>query len=103
MLNDGSGVIHESHFVWADGTPVTFTDWLTGEPNNSGSSEYNTALRGPLDSPLGAWNDIPNSGGGTIGGVFGVVEIVPEPQVYAYLLVSVVAFIVFRRKPSAAR
>lgn len=99
VLNDGSGAQHAADFVWADGEPVTYTDWYAGEPNNSGGIEYYTAMRSPLDPNPGTWNDLSDSGGGAAGNVCGVVEVVPEPRAYTFLLVSAALFIVSRRKP----
>ncbi|MEL6942855.1 MAG: lectin-like protein, partial [Bacteroidota bacterium] len=45
----------EGTFVWEDGSPVSFTNWASGEPNNSGDEDY-TELR-----TNGHWNDIPNN------------------------------------------
>lgn len=45
----------EGTFVWVDGSPVTYTNWNTGEPNNVGNEDY-TILTG-----TGKWNDLPAS------------------------------------------
>ncbi len=104
VLNDGSGAQHAADFVWADGEPVTDTDWYPGEPNNAGGVEYYASMRGPQDaSPLASWNDLSNTGGGDAGGIYGVVEVVPEPQVYACFLVCVGVFMITRRKLLATR
>ncbi len=99
VLNDGSGAQHAADFIWADGEPVTYTDWYPGEPNNGDGGEYYASMRGPQDaSPLASWNDLSNTGGGDAGGIYGVVEVVPEPQAYAFLLVCAGLFFVSRRK-----
>ena len=36
-LNDAAS---EGNFVWSDGTPVDFTNWTPGEPNNSGNEDF---------------------------------------------------------------
>jgi hypothetical protein len=101
--NDGSGAQHAADFVWVDGESATYRNWYSGEPNNTGGVEYYAAMRSPLDPLPGTWNDLSNTGGGAAGTIYGVVEVVPEPQTYACLLVGVGAFIVSRRKPAATR
>lgn len=51
-LNDE---VSESLFVWTDGTPVDFTSWNGGEPNNSGNEDC-THLASWAG---GLWNDMP--------------------------------------------
>ncbi|MEZ4448920.1 MAG: CotH kinase family protein [Nannocystaceae bacterium] len=51
-LNDR---MNEGSFVWADGTPVDFTAWNEGEPNNAGNEDC-------VNIPAwtgGLWNDLP--------------------------------------------
>ncbi len=43
----------EGTFVWTDGSPVTFTNWSPGEPNNLGDEDYTELYSN------GIWNDIP--------------------------------------------
>ena len=102
-LNDGSGSQHAADFVWADGESATYRNWVSGEPNNAGGVEYYAAMRSPFDTLPGTWNDLSNTGGGAAGNVFGVVEVVPEPQAYACLLLGVGTFIISRRKAVATR
>jgi len=103
VLNDGSGAQHAADFVWADSESATYRNWYSGEPNNAGGAEYYAAMRSPLDPLPGTWNDLSNTGGGGAGNIFGVVEVVPEPQAYACLLVGVGVFVVSRRKLAATR
>ena len=79
---DRKGGSHEANFVWVDGEPVDYTYWYPGEPSNTDGIEYYTAIRNPIDAPpIGSWNDLPNDGGGGIGNMFGVVEIIPRIKV----------------------
>ena len=50
----------EGDWQWSDGTPVTFTNWNSGEPNNSSGIEHYAEMLGSS----GAWNDISDSGSG---------------------------------------
>lgn len=50
----------EGSFVWADGTPNGYTNWNSGEPNNSGGTEDWAEFLGSN----GKWNDISALGGG---------------------------------------
>ena len=43
----------EGNFVWYDQSPVTYTNWATGEPNNSGGNENYVQIY-----PNGQWNDL---------------------------------------------
>jgi hypothetical protein len=54
----------EGAWVWADGSPVTYTAWNGGEPNNWGGENY------AMMYTSGPWND---AGGG--GGRYGVIEV----------------------------
>lgn len=44
----------EGVFEWYDGSPVTYTNWAPGEPNNSGGNEDCVQIY-----PNGSWNDLP--------------------------------------------
>lgn len=60
----------EGNFVWSSGEPVTYTNWNTGEPSNSGGTEDYAEMFG---STGGFWNDVPLAG--VVGGEFAVVEV----------------------------
>lgn len=44
--------VAEGNFLWADGSPVTYTNWNAGEPNNSGNEDYTQIYSN------GVWNDV---------------------------------------------
>lgn len=46
--------LQEDKFVWSDGTPVDFTLWNGGEPNNWGGYEHCTEVH----AGAGSWNDL---------------------------------------------
>lgn len=46
----------EGTFVWSDNTPLDYTSWAGGEPNNAGGNENCGHL---WDAAGGEWNDIP--------------------------------------------
>lgn len=43
----------EGTFSWVDGSPLSYTNWNAGEPNNSGNEDYGVMIAG------GKWNDEP--------------------------------------------
>jgi hypothetical protein len=45
----------EGAWTWVNGAPVTYTNWSSGEPNNSSNEDYGSML------PTGAWNDANNN------------------------------------------
>lgn len=47
----------EGTFVWYDQSPVTYTNWAPGEPNNQGGSE-NCVQIYPGGTAPGTWNDL---------------------------------------------
>jgi hypothetical protein len=50
---------NEGTFVATTGKPVTYTNWLPGEPNNAGVGQDFVAIA----SAEGGWDDMPNTGG----------------------------------------
>jgi hypothetical protein len=52
-LND---IAQEGTFVWENGSPVTYTNWAPGEPNDSGSEDCGQINR---FFPETTWNDEP--------------------------------------------
>jgi hypothetical protein len=66
-------------FNWVAGGPVTYTNWATGEPNNSSGNERYVAVYYPNFNQPGAWNDWSDRTSDPIGLPFnGVVEVVPQ-------------------------
>ena len=65
----------EGVFTWTDGTPVTFTNWNPGEPNNSGGLEDFTELLGSN----GKWNDMDADGNLQQIGVAEIIDTPPPP------------------------
>lgn len=96
--NDGPN--HATNFIWADGSPVVYTGWNVGEPNddynnNQTGGEHYTAMDwnyAQKGDDQGTWDDTPNSGtgnagsdnfgGNTDGPYYGLIEVseVPEPK-----------------------
>ena len=59
-LSDAS---QEGNWVWSSGEPVSYTNWNSGEPNNSGNEDY-AQMYGS-----GVWNDARDGQG------YGIVEV----------------------------
>ncbi|MCA6365319.1 MAG: T9SS type A sorting domain-containing protein [Bacteroidetes bacterium] len=47
--------VTEGNFQWVNGIPVTYTNWNSGEPNNSGNEDFGTM------NSAGFWNDVNGS------------------------------------------
>lgn len=61
----------EGTFTWTSGEPVTYTNWSSGEPNNSQGNEDWARLRGESAPQDRKWNDLPGTARDR---VYGVVE-----------------------------
>ncbi len=49
----------EGSFVWVNGEPVAYTNWMTGEPNNLNAWEDCVHMTGPTHASSSKWNDFP--------------------------------------------
>lgn len=99
---DQQGGSHASNFVWVSGETSTFTHWSSGEPNNNMHSQFATYMY-PNPNANGPWDDYyldadtsnavtPNFG------LFGVVEVVPEPSTLVLAGLCLMSVIGFRRR-----
>ena len=84
-LND---IAVEGTFVWASGEPLTYTNWLPGQPDNNPSDGPEDfvqiiATGNGFNVTPNTWNDIGNTSAGApqLGPIFGVVEVVPQTSV----------------------
>ncbi len=108
-LNDvANGIGSKSYTKWVTGETVAYTDWntATGEPTNSPPGEDYVAINWHFSlnngSPVGTWNDTPEAGttgygGNSNGPYFGIVEVVPEPATYGFVLAGAGLLLVGRR------
>jgi hypothetical protein len=67
----------ENSFAWVDGSPVAYTKWDPGEPNNAGEEDYVAMYSGN-----GRWVDVRDLANPGIGDVYPVVECVTMAPVY---------------------
>ena len=97
-LNDAAV---EGTFVWANGEPVSFTHWNSGEPNNGAgfSDEDYTYILANGQAADGVWNDYQNLA--TVDPqpqLFGVVEVVPEPSTAVFLVSGMLIGLIGKKK-----
>lgn len=78
-LNDTAA---EGTFTWADGTPLGFTNWNPGQPNNFGNEDHVLIVPSGLTDPLlepGMWNDWTDTSSIETILIHGVVEMPAAP------------------------
>ncbi|PCJ22460.1 MAG: hypothetical protein COA96_14360 [SAR86 cluster bacterium] len=101
-LND---IVSEGVYVWVTGEAVTYTNWSTGEPNNSGN-EDGVHLWGLTSTrPLGTWNDwqvsTNNAGGYIVEFEASEMAPVPTPTALSLLALGLVGLRLSRKKKIA--
>lgn len=68
-------------FTWVDGSSMTYSHWLPGEPNNAGGNENHALIYAHAHVPsgiIGGWNDVPDNGYpglSQLAEIHGVVEV----------------------------
>lgn len=73
---------------WSDGSPVTYTNWGPGEPNNARGNEFWVWIYGPHSNNAGGdWNDHPQWDYA----MHGVIEVVPAPTSLPVMLLVALA------------
>ncbi|HUN82199.1 MAG TPA: C-type lectin domain-containing protein [Phycisphaerae bacterium] len=76
-------ISQEGTWVWSSGESSSYVNWGPGEPNNLGNEDWGELfLRDYNALHAGQWND------GQVNDN-GIVEVLPEPQVIGFLLITV--------------
>jgi len=55
-------VVKEGTFVWIDDSPMIYSNWAPGEPNNGKDADH-TWIYGPDKVYFGYWDDLPENTG----------------------------------------
>lgn len=85
--------VTEGNFLWASGESVSYLNWAGGEPNNTSNPDPTGEDYAAMRAADGAWNDLPTAGGGVAGSIFGVAEVVPEPQMVQLSIFGLMALL----------
>jgi hypothetical protein len=97
----------EGTFVWVTGEPLTYTNWLPGEPNNgfpccAPDEDYGELVVVPIPEwVVPGWNDLPNAGP-DFQPILGIVEFntnpIPEPTTVSISAAGLLALFVLRSR-----
>jgi hypothetical protein len=92
---------HEGTFTWISGDPSIYRNWEGGQPDNGGGSfgpeNWVNIWPNPGSRSPGLWNDF-SANDNWFGMPFnGVVEVVPEPTVFALMGLGAAAPLLRRR------
>jgi Lectin C-type domain/PEP-CTERM motif len=93
--HDTQGGTHASNFVWVDGDSASYRNWYSGEPDNYLGVEFYAEIRGPVNPLTYTWGDCGIND--NAGFVYGVVEVVPEPSIYALIGTGVLGLWTYRK------
>jgi lectin-like protein len=102
-----SDVASENNFVWADGDPSLYRNWIALQPDDAlGGEDYVHIVRtnNGFGHPGGFWNDLasPNSPFTEFDPIHGVVEVVPEPATFSLLVPIAALMCRFNRRARAS-
>gem|GEM_PF-2914428 len=92
-LNDAS---QEGVYIWTSGEPFSYRPTTVNFPTGTGNEDYIHIIRPGLTN-AGIWNDYPNNPGRDVNGV---LEILPEPGVCAFLVAGSLALCARTGRPN---
>lgn len=95
-VNSTNRATRRLEFGWVSGEPVTYSAWGVQEPNNPltggdplTSPEFYVHIWNPTDLLAGRWNNYQDGTTVFSVGIYGVVEVVPEPGMLGLALAGV--------------